>query len=146
MTDIAFDLTTFRAMFPAFASVTAYPDAALTLYWNTACNYIEAEDLDLGFLDTSSRTLALNQMTAHLTQLGVNAGKGLAVGPVEQAKIDKVDVKLAQRPALNMWQWWLSGTPYGQMLLALLESVSVGGIYIGGAPELSAFRKVGGVW
>lgn len=145
MTSIAFDPVLFRAMFPAFASVTAYPNAMLTLYWSAATNYIEAEDLDAGWLDTSSRTLALNQMTAHLAQLGVNAAAGLAVGPVEQAKIDKVDVKLAQRPAANMWQWWLSGTPYGQQLLALLEAASVGGMYIGGLPELSAFRKVGGV-
>lgn len=144
MTTIALNLTNFRAMFPAFANTTTFPDAMVTLYWGAACDYIEADDCVAFMLNGTARELALMQMTAHLMELGAKAAKGIDVGPIENSKVDKIDVKLAQRPATNMWQWWLSSTAYGKQLLGLLEVSSVGGLYIGGSPERAVFRRGNG--
>ena len=133
-------------MFPAFADTTAYPDGVITLYFSTAADYIDSDDTDVTFLSSAQRVLALYQLSAHLLELGNMAAQGVDVGPIEESKVDKVQVKLAQRPASTMWEWWLSSTPYGKMLLALLNVAVAGGAYFGGSCEQSAFRKAGGVW
>jgi hypothetical protein len=49
-------------------------------------------------------------------------------------------------PETNQWQWWLSLSPWGQQLLALLLVKSAGGFYIGGFPERQGFRKAYGLF
>lgn len=140
---LTFDVALFREQFPVFANATAYPDAMLQMYWDMATCYV-TDIGNYGWLQGRCRQLAINLMTAHLTALSIIVAGGQVPGLVQSATIDKVSVSLTPPPLKNQWQWWLSTTPYGQQLLALLQNRSVGGWYIGGRPELAAFRKVGG--
>lgn len=141
---ITFNVTAFRAMFPAFANAITYPDLRLQSYWDMGTCYIS--DLDYGWLQGACRTSALNLMCAHLVALSDIIASGETPGLVNSAGTDKVSVSLTPPPVKNQWQWWLNLTPYGAQLLALLTMQSAGGFYIGGLPEKSAFRKVGGIF
>lgn len=143
MTTIVFDYDTFIVQFPAFSNPTKFPEATLQMYWDAGTNYVSDQD-GCGYLQGAGRTLALNLMTAHLTALSVVVAGGQVPGLVQAAGIDKVNVTLTPPPLKNQWQWWMSLTPYGQQLFALLQINSVGGFYIGGRSELAAFRRVGG--
>lgn len=148
MAAITFDAALFRKQIPAYADPEKSPDATIESWWEQAACYISTEDY--GWLNGNSRALAINLMTAHLMALSTAASSGAgqtagAGGIVTGATIDKVSVTLAAPPAAtDEWEYWLSLTPFGQRLLALLRSKSVGGFYVGLYPELSAFRKVGG--
>jgi len=146
MTTVTLDATAFRAQFPQFANATAFPDLFLQGQFDTATAYIQPEvcsDMTL-----AQRTLALYQMTAHLLALGVIVAQNNYQGQpgiTTAATVDGISVTLAQPPyGTSEWRYWLNLTPYGAMLLALLSAQSVGGFYIGGLPERSAFRRVGG--
>ncbi|HAK2207995.1 TPA: DUF4054 domain-containing protein [Salmonella enterica] len=147
MAAITFDAALFRKQIPAYADPEKYPDATIESWWEQAACYISTEDY--GWLNGNSRALAINLMTAHLMALSAVSSSGAeqvagAGGIVTGATIDKVSVTLAAPPsATDEWEYWLSLTPFGQRLLALLRSKSVGGFYVGLYPELSAFRKVG---
>jgi Protein of unknown function (DUF4054) len=120
----------FRALFPAFANTTIYPDSTIQLFWTTATAYITAPGrCSYSALTPAQRTLALNQMTAHLLYLSGLAVAGNTPGVVVGATIDKVSVTIQPPPEPNQWQYWLNQSPYGQQLLALLQVVSVGGFY-----------------
>lgn len=145
-----FDVFTFRTAYPAFASDSTYPTAVLQAYWDTASCYIDVDNY--GALNGACRDKALNLMTAHLAMIAfltasdqINlAGKTAFI--VQSTTIDKVTISLQSAQLKNQWQWWLSLTPYGQQLLALLQVSSAGGFYFSGLPEVSAFRKVGGLF
>lgn len=141
---ITFDVSLFRSQFPAFANETSYPDATLQGYWDAGTCYIS--DQDYGALSGDCRTRALNLMTAHLTALSDKIASGENPSFEQSASIDKVSVTLTPPPIKSQFQWWLSITPYGSQLFALLQVKAVGGFYVGGLPENSAFRKVGGVY
>ena len=142
MTTIVFDIGKFRLQFPELASVIAYPDVMLQMYWDMATCYVSDEDY--GCLSGSCRELALNFMTAHLTKIGTDTTVGEDPAFVSSATVDKVSVSTVPPPQKDQYEWWLSLTSYGQQLLALLKAKAVGGLYIGGSPEQAAFRKVGG--
>jgi hypothetical protein len=139
-----FDIAAFRTQFPAFANTATFPDETLNAYWAAATCYVNP--VDWCYLSGDCLQLALNLMTAHLTQLSVLIAQGQNPGFIQAATIDKVSVTLQPPPVHNQWQWWLSGTPYGAQLWALLQGKSVGGFYIGGLPESFAFRKVAGIF
>lgn len=140
-TVFTFDYATFIVSYPAFAAV---PQATLQAYWNAAICYVDPTDY--GWLNGPSRYLALNLMTAHLAAIAALIAAGQVPGLVQNATVDKVTVGLTPPPLKNQWQWWLSLTPYGQQLFALLQANSVCGFYIGSLPERSAFRSVGGIF
>ncbi|ENU3061691.1 DUF4054 domain-containing protein [Escherichia coli] len=152
MAAIIFDADLFRQQIPVFSDVTKYPDALIDSWWIQASCYICTEDY--GWLNGNSRALAINLMAAHLLTLsaqqsGASGSSSIAGagGIVTGATIDKVSVSLAPPPAAtDEWDYWLSLTPFGQRLLALLRVKSVGGFYVGLLPERSAFRKVGGIF
>jgi len=146
LSDIVFDPVLFREQFPAFSCDAHYTDAMLQMMWDMAVCYIS--DCNYGCLQGNCRQLAINLMTAHLQYISDKAVNGATTGFVTSATIDKVSVSTQAPPATNQtfFNWWLSQTPYGQQLLALLKAKSVGGLYIGGLPERSAFRKVGGIF
>lgn len=146
MTVLTFNVTVFRARFPAFDCPTAYPNATLQAFWDTATCYISAEDSPCLALSGGCREQALNLMTAHLLALSAIASSGQTPGMMNSATIDKISVSLTTPPMRTQYQWWLNLTPYGQQLLALLQIKSSGGWYIGGSPERSAFRRVRGVF
>ncbi len=139
---IPLDLVLFRAQFPAFESSTKYPDVLIQMYWDEVTCIIS--DQSYGLLYGCCRQLALNMLLAHFLGMAAAVNKGRQGGFVSSSTIDKVSVTKAAPPTPDMFSWWLSQTPYGIQLLALLDAKSVGGYYIGGRPESSAFRRVGG--
>jgi hypothetical protein len=148
---ITFDVTLFRQQFPAFANSTTYPDAMLQMYWDMATCYIDDSTITPSQLNGTCRQNAINMMTAHLAQISViikNNGQYNGTPKIiNESTIDKISVSLTPPPFGNsQWRWWLETTPYGQMLLSLLEGSSIGGFYFGGLPETAAFRRVGGIF
>jgi hypothetical protein len=141
---LTFNYSNFILEFPAFNNAVAFPEATLAIYWNTGTYFVS--DVSYGWLQGAQRQYALDLMCAHLVALSVIVAAGQIPGVVTQATIDKISVSLQEPPKPNQWQWWLNQTPYGQQLLALLAASIVGGMYIGGLPELSGFRRVGGVF
>jgi hypothetical protein len=131
---MALDITTFRQLFPAFSNATTYPDATITMQYDTAGLYVTFSDR------------AVYLMTAHLMALSDIIAAGNTPGLVTSAAEGAVSISMTPPPVNTQFKWWLSLTPYGQQLLALLEVQSAGGSYIGGSAERSAFRKVGGVF
>jgi len=138
------DIPAFRVSYPQFSNETIYPDVMISNTFTTATCYIE--NSDYGYLSGDCRYTALTLMTAHLLLLNTWINAGQVPGLVQQAQVDLVRVSLTAAPIKTQWQWWLSLTGYGQQLLALLQAAAVGGMYIGGLPEGSAFRKVAGIF
>jgi hypothetical protein len=144
------DIAAFRAAFAEFADAEEWPDALLLSSFAQAREYISAKP---GGRLGSALELALWLMTAHLAALAGGArGAGQGIGGsggclVSGASVDKVSVTLTPPPVKSQWQWWMSLTPRGAQLLALLKSKAAGGLYVGGLPaERAAFRKAGGVF
>jgi len=147
MSTITLDPAAFRALFPQFADPAKYPDAALSIQFGMATGYVSADTY--GDMSLAVRTNSLYLMTAHLLALGVIIAQNNytgQVGIVQGAVVDHVQITLTPPPVKSEWQWWLNTTPYGAQLLGLLQAQAAGGFYVGGLPERSAFRKVGGIF
>lgn len=138
------DLPAFRAMFPAFADVTKFPDASIQMWWTMGNQYIYSYDNCLICGDTLQ--LALNLITAHLAQSFLLIGNGQTPGIVTGATEGSVSISMAAPPTKSGWQFWLASTPYGMQLWALLQTLTVGGFTIGGLPETAGFRRTYGVF
>lgn len=134
-----FDIAAFRAAFPAFADEVIYPDAMITAVSDAALCFLSEHSCSC---DTAAWQLA----TAHLMFLRTQAASGAPGGLVTSASIDKVSVTVTPPPARDGYSYWLSLSPYGLELMALLSRCSAGGIYVGGRPERAAFRSVGGIF
>ena len=133
-----FDLSAFRTAYPVFDSV---PDATVQAAATSALCLIGQDGCDC---DVQQWQL----MVAHLLYIQgqVATGNGGA-GAVTSATIDKVSVAFAAPPfGTSAYKFWLFKSPYGGQLLAMLDRCSKGGVYVGGLPERSAFRSVGGVF
>jgi len=138
---LEFDYAQFILMFPFFNNPLIYPEATLQMWFCIATNYI-ANNGQCGPLNCQTKLYAIYLMMAHLMYL-----QNLIIGPsggtvpylMASATIDKVTVSLTAPVLYNQWQWWLMISPYGQQLFALLQTLSVGGFYIGGKPVLSGF-------
>lgn len=143
-TTLTYDDATFRATYSYFASTATYPEVALQNWFTLGTNYVS--DYNAGIMQGASRQAALYLMTAHLAALNdlIVADAGAVPGQLVNASIDKVKVTITPPPAPNQWQYWLGLTPWGQMLLALLQAKSAGGWVVGGNPERLGFRRVGG--
>lgn len=139
---IVLDKQAFRAQFPAYSNTATFTDVTVQMYFDMATNYVNADDA--GFLRGSSRTLVLYLMTAHLLSISTAISAGQPLQALSGASEGSVSVTMVAPPAKNGWQWWLSSTPYGQQIWALLSAKSVGGFYIGGSLVRSGFRKTDG--
>lgn len=137
---LTFDYAQFIALIPAYSDPTAYPEATLQAYWDSAINYIN-DTAGWTPLCPTQRQYALNLMTAHLIYIANLAASGTVPYLMQNATIDKVTVGLTPPPLKNQWQWWMMLSPYGQQCFALLQSMSVGGFYIGGSPALAGFAN-----
>lgn len=147
-----YDDAAFRAQFPEFSNTTDYPEATIQIFWDTATVFISDQDSPCTILQGKSRRAALNMLTAHLMTLSAQAAQGPAGAGQSQggyetsASIGDVSVARMAPPVKNGWQFFLSQTPYGQQLWALLSMLAAGGWSVGGLPERTGFRKVGGVF
>ncbi len=142
---LTFNYSLFITQCPAYANPVTYPETLLQTYWDIAISYV-SDVGNYGSLQGLNRQYALNLMVAHLAYLNGLIAAGQVPGLMQNATIDKVTVGLTPPPLKNQFQWWLSLTPYGQSLLALLQVNSVGGFYIGGSPVLSSFGYGNAVW
>ena len=137
---LTYNDTLFRQQIPAYSNAQMYPEAILQMWWNTAIFYI-SDVGNYGMLQGDARQYAIDLMMAHLIYIAGLTAAGQVPYLMNTATIDKVSVGLTAPPLKNQWQWWLSISPYGQMLLALLQVNSVGGNYIGGSPVLASFGR-----
>lgn len=133
---LTLDYALFQQQIPAYAS---YAQPTVQLWWDAATNYM-SDVGNCGSLQGDARQYALNLLTAHLIYQSVQIAANQVPGIMTNATIDKVTVGLVPSPLPNQWQWWLGTSPYGQQLLALLQSKSTGGFYIGGSPVLAGFN------
>lgn len=145
MVILTFNYSLFIVQCPQYSNPTIYPESLLQSYWDIAINYI-SDVANFGSLQGSARQYALNLMVAHLAYLSGLISAGQVPGLMQNATIDKVTVTLTPPPLQNQFEWWLSLTPYGQQLLALLQVSSVGGFYVGGSPTLQNFGYGRSVW
>lgn len=141
MTLHVFDYPTFQGLFPALAAVN---ETQATAYFGLATAYLNPNDGCM--LNGAALGAALNLMTAHLSQLGLAAAAGTPTGPIIGASEGSVSVSILPPPGKSAFDYWLSSTPYGQQLLALLSLRGAGGFLIGGSLERASFRKAGGVF
>lgn len=139
---ITFDVNLFRSQFPAFADPVTYPEATLQAFFDVATCYVS--DVDCGRLMGACRQYALNAMTAHLVAISDLAAAGGTPAFVTSSTIGSVSVSVQPNQNTSQWEWWMNLTPYGQQLQALMNQAAVGGFVVGGSPERSPFRQVGG--
>ena len=135
-------LADFRALFPIFSEKCTFAaDTVVEMNFDTAGLYMSScWPSNSQGMTLKQQTYALYLMTAHLISLTQLAAKQQA-GNIESASIDKVSITVKLPELKNQWEWWMNQTPFGQNLWALLQTISTGGFYIGGRPELAAFRR-----
>jgi hypothetical protein len=139
---LTFDYAIFIQQIPEYSNPITYSQPILQGWWNIAINYIS--DLNCGSLHGEKRQYAIDLMMAHLIYISNLIAEGTVPYLMQNSTIDKVTVGLTPPPLNNQYQWWLSVSPYGQQLLALLQAKSVGGFYIGGSAPRAAFGYQGG--
>lgn len=139
MTTIYFNASTFKGLFPAFKDV---PDASLQITWNAATTFItdQTSRCYAGRFAPARQEYAIQLLTAHLSYLNANIASGNGGGLMQSATIDKVTVTLTPPPVPNEFRYWLNQSPYGQQLLALLETAAVGGFFAGGGAVRGSTR------
>jgi hypothetical protein len=133
-----FPLEKFRILYPAFAAVA---DLTVTTVAESAACYI-------GLYCTDCDEQGWMLLVAHMLALRAMAesGNGVAPGAVQSATIGSVSVSFQAAPTSDSWSFWLTQTPYGQQLLALVDACFGGAQYVGGLGERAAFRSVGGAF
>ena len=144
-TYITFDWSLFQTQIPAYANPVVYPETTINTWWTTATNYI-SDIGNFGALQDGARAYAINLMTAHLIYISNLIASGTVPYLMQNSTIDKVSIGLTPPPLKNQFQLWLSVSPYGQQLLALLQVNSVGGFYIGGNAPRASFGYQGGAF
>lgn len=138
---IDLDIASFRINFPAYASETDYPDVRLNSQYAIGKCYIADNDCTL---PEECREYALQLMLAHLLNIQDSIVSGRPTQIVTSATEGSVSVSLSEPPNTDTWNYWLSSTPYGIQVLAMLSAASVGGFYVGGSEERRGFRKING--
>lgn len=136
-----FNVAAFRVSYPSFANTTAFPDATLQAYFDVGELYIANNNY--GWMTPAARALALNLMTAHEAAISLLIANGQTPTVTIAAGIDKINVTTMPPPVKSQLSWWLSTTPYGQQLLALLGVYAAGGWGVGGSPTRAGFRGNG---
>lgn len=123
-----------RVTLPAFKDTKKYTDTMLCNVLELAQQYISP--LNFCNLQGKSRKFAIYLMAGHVQILQDNILSGNASNGFQtSASIDRVSVSVAPPPIKSQMDYWLSQTPYGQQLLALLEMHTAMGFYVGGSKE-----------
>ena len=135
---IPLDIPLFRSNFPLYSVNTTYPDSLLEVQYHIGRAYVADNDATM---DRKFRYYALQLMLAHLLYIRDQVNAGNNVGVITSASEGDVSVALAQPKVEDTFTYWFASSPYGKELLALLFVQSAGGMYVGGSPERSAFRK-----
>lgn len=134
---------TFRQQFPAFASTSLYPEAALLFAWNMGANWMSQTPArwGVGAYNAAKLQMAADLMGAVVVYqlygpaLGSNqtpSQEGEAPGAVSSASEGSVSASF-QLPEIGTSAFssmLLASPPYGRMLLALLQIAASVGPYI----------------
>lgn len=137
------DIQVFRTQFPAFKDDNVFSDAFIEEWGKLAEHYLK----ESWALNGELFNHALNLMSAHLISIAVKTTQNNgASGAIQSATEGSVSVSFTAPPSRNGWEFWLSSSPYGVQLWALLNQLGSFGLYVGGLPERKAIRKVGGVF
>lgn len=143
---VVLDIPAFRAMFPLFANETTYPDMLITMYWAQAKCMMDDECYN-GCLPTGDcAEIHMYLLLAHFLWLHKNIMRGKQGGFISSSSVDKVSVTKVAPPVVDMFDWWMGQSQFGQQLLTMLLIDSVGGFSVGGLPERQGFRKVYGTF
>ena len=126
MSYVDINIAEFREAFPEFSNTTKYPDGYVNRHLSVAQLYISNRNF---LLRPNVRKLAIQYMAAHLIFLETTDDNGNFVGWSDSATAGAVtsshigDVSVSFQPpiATEEWELWLESTPYGKMLLALLQ-------------------------
>lgn len=140
----AYSDASFRAQFPAFADMTAYPAAALRFAWNMGANWVSQNPASWGVSNPAKLQQAADLMGAVVTyQLygpaaAGNCSSGVRQSPSQEGEAPGAVLSAAEGSVNASFQlpeigtsafasMLLASPPYGRMLLALLQiSASVG--------------------
>lgn len=141
MAQTAFNLANFRAQFPAF---TAIADATLQANWTTGTAYVNSYNANTCAYTQAQAQLANDLMAAHITALGIQIAANQAPGVMTAATEGSVNITLLPPPVKSAFGYWLSSTPYGAQLRALLDQIASVGFFVGGSLERSSYRGAGG--
>lgn len=130
---ITANINEFLTLYPQFNTDVLRPIATFCLNDNIVwakCNW------DLARFGARINTV-IYLLTAHRAFLSGKAQTGQAGqgGQVASANVDGVSVAYVQMPAKDAFSYWLSLSPYGIELSALLEMISGLPAYIGGSFE-----------
>ncbi len=140
-TGLIFDPVSFRQKFPQFASVTAYPSAALQFAWDMGASWVSQRTPASWGLSAPKQQQAADLMGAVVTyQLyGPASGgsqsysqAGEAPGAVTSATEGSISAtfQLPEIGSSAFKSMLLASPPYGRMLLALLQIAASVGPYI----------------
>ena len=140
MSYVDINITEFRQAFPEFSNTTKYPDTYVNRHLSVAQLYISNQNF---FLRPNVRKLAIQYMAAHLIFLETTDNNGNFIGwsdaatggAITSSHIGDVSVTLHPPVATEEWELWLESTPYGKMLLALLQLQRPAFIYKTGRPN-----------
>lgn len=113
---ITVDNDTFRLWFPYFKDST---DESIQAAYAGAGSYISLNEGEIG-LDVKSQTRGVYLATAHISYLMKNPDK---FRQLTSATEGSVSAGFAVPPTKDLFQYYLSLTPYGLELLALLATV-----------------------
>lgn len=130
-----FPLELFRKLYPQFAQY----DDEIVLYLSES-----AECYMNDCMRDKCKDNAWLLIVAHLLQLKVNAETNTSGNQIASATIDKVSVSYSVTSSGNQSQDWFNLTPFGKEFLVLLQRKCGSVKYVGGYPERSGFRIVGG--
>ena len=131
MVDVILTVDDFRQSMPQFADATVYSDELIELSIDRAGYYINGGNCTC---PCNWRGYAYKLMVAHLLTISYKTinGDNSSSGRVTSTTIDKISVSLDVPQTKNELDYWLSLTPYGLELLALLNAKAPAGIYSGG--------------
>lgn len=138
---IQITVSEFRQAFkPAFSDTSKYSDELISAFIERAGFYVSTQNC--GSLRDGARAYAIELMTAHLITLNdkILSGDTGASSRITSTSIDKISVSLEAPQTKDEWSYWLSLTPYGMALLALLKAKSPLGVYSGGKNYRNCFR------
>lgn len=115
-TPITIDTARFRELFPYFADIS---DESICAAYQGAGSYIATMPGVIG-LDLATQTRGVYLATAHIAYLMKNPDKFRALSSASEGS---VSASFAVPPTKDLFQYYLSLTPYGLELLAILSTI-----------------------
>ena len=116
MSLITVDYNQFKAMFPVLSDLS---ETQVSLAYEGAGSYIATECGAIS-LDIKSQTRGVYLATAHIAYIMAHPDKFRALSSASEGS---VSASFALPPTKDLFQYYLSLTPYGMELMAILSTV-----------------------